>query len=110
MLNWSLLIAIGITFFFLMIDLGYLSANFLKILRGGWVPLLVAAFIYLLMSTWQKGRNLVRIKIGEVSTSLEKFVSSLKEKDFERVKGTAIYLYINSTHVPPALEHNLKHN
>jgi KUP system potassium uptake protein len=62
------------------------------------------------MATWRKGRRMVSAKIGEVANQIKKFVSSLKEKDFERVKGTAIYMYSNSNYVPPALEKNLKHN
>lgn len=108
--KWSLVAALSLFVFFLLVDLSYLTANFLKILQGGWLPLLVAGLTYLLMTTWQKGRRLVRSKIGEIGTAIDKFVKSLKEKDYERVKGTAIYLSGNSDFLPPALEHNLEHN
>jgi len=108
--KWNILIALVITIFFMVIDLGFLTANLIKILKGGWVPLFIAAFIYTLMATWRKGRRMVSAKIGEVANPIEKFVSSLKEKDFERVKGIAIYMSSNSKYIPPALEKNLKHN
>ncbi|MCB0547125.1 MAG: potassium transporter Kup [Phaeodactylibacter sp.] len=108
--KWFFLAAAGLSAFFLLVDLSFLTANFLKILRGGWLPLLIAGFIYLLMATWQRGRKLVRRKIGEISIPVDNFVASLKEKDFQRVKGTAIYLSGNAGYLPPSLEHNIEHN
>ena len=108
--KWHLIAAVSITAFFLVVDLSFLTANFLKIFRGGWLPLLLAACIYLLMATWRRGRRLVIRKIGEISLPIDDFLSSLEEKDFHRVKGAAIYLSSRAKYLPPSLEHNLEHN
>lgn len=108
--KWPLVWAALIGVFFLLIDLSFLSANFMKILRGGWLPLLVAGIIFLMMETWRIGKKLVSIKIGEIAVSLDEFMESLKGANHQRVKGTAVYLSGNDKYLPPSLEHNFSHN
>jgi len=108
--KWPLVWAALIGIFFLLIDLSFLSANFMKILRGGWLPLLVAGIIFLMMETWRIGKKLVSIKIGEIAVSLDEFIESLKGGKHNRVKGTAVYLSGNDKYLPPSLEHNFSHN
>ncbi|MCB0584328.1 MAG: potassium transporter Kup [Phaeodactylibacter sp.] len=108
--KWLWIGVVSLTAFFLVLDLSFLTANCLKILRGGWLPLLIAGFIYLLMATWRKGRRLVKRRIGEISTPIHEFAESLKETNVRRVKGTAVYLSGNAGYLPPSLEHNIEHN
>ncbi|MBM3845904.1 MAG: potassium transporter Kup, partial [Verrucomicrobia bacterium] len=95
---------------FLSIELAFLSSNALKFLEGGWIPLLIAGVVYLLMSTWKKGRQLVYEQLSRGAIPLDLFMADVKENPPVRVKGTAVFLCGNSDGTPQALLHNLKHN
>ncbi len=95
---------------FAVIDLAFLSSNSLKIDHGGWFPLLFGAAIYVLLSTWKRGRSLLRRQLEEQALNLKDFVASLSTYPPTRVEGTAVYLTPSTTMVPHALLHNLKHN
>lgn len=108
--NWSTLRA-GVVFgSFLVMDFAFFGANILKIAHGGWVPLVVAAFIYMLMVTWNKGRKILYTRLKERSVSVEEFCQMLLRKPPLRVSGTAIYMSGDTTGIPVPLLHNLKHN
>jgi len=92
-----------------LIDIAFLSANSLKIVEGGWLPLAIAAAVFLLMETWRLGRRAHLEKIRKESLPLELFLERA-EKTPVRVAGTAIFLSARSDAVPGALLHNLKHN
>lgn len=108
--KWMLVSAIPLTIFFLIIDMGYLVANFLKIMEGGWFPLVVAGLIYFIMNTWTRGTKLVYKKLWKDPEKLGKFIESLDQIDYKRVEGIAIYLSRNVECMPPSFEQNLKHN
>jgi KUP system potassium uptake protein len=96
---------------FLVIDLAFFGANILKFLDGGYVPLLVAAGIFVLMTTWKAGREaLTRVmKTGRLPTQV--LLDDLKRKtDLARVKGTAVFMTSDADGIPPVLLHHLKHN
>jgi len=95
---------------FLALDLAFFSANALKIVDGGWLPVLTGIVIYLLMSTWRTGRQLLATRLRESSLPLTSFFRRLREKPPLRVPGTAVYLTSDADMVPHALLHNLKHN
>ncbi|HYE00150.1 MAG TPA: potassium transporter Kup [Alphaproteobacteria bacterium] len=95
---------------FLVVDLAFFGATALKIPQGGWMPLMVAAGIYLIMSTWRRGRAQVYERLYGDALPLEGFINRLREKPAERVAGTAVFMTGNPTVVPQALLHNLKHN
>lgn len=108
--NWSFLKAATIFGSFIVIDLAFFSANIYKIPHGGWVPLVVGAVIYLLMTTWQKGRRILYRRLKERSMPIEDFCQKLLHDPPFRVPGTAIYMTGDPWGVPVPLLHNLKHN
>jgi KUP system potassium uptake protein len=85
-------------------------ANLLKILQGGWFPLAVAAAMFLVMSTWKRGRALVWERIRASAMPMGRFVEEIARREPQRVAGTAVYMAGNSEGTPIALLHNLKHN
>ena len=108
--RWSLLKASLIFGIFLIIDLAFFGANFSKIAHGGWVPLVIGAVIYLLMATWQKGRQVLYRRLKERSMPIEDFCQMLLREPPIRVPGTALYMSGDPNGVPVPLLHNLKHN
>ncbi len=108
--GWSLfkgLLTIGCL---ITVDMAFFGANAIKIMEGGWVPILMALFAYTLMITWHKGRALHLKRIAEEGDELEAFMNTMKVHPPFRPDGTAIYLTPNTSGVPHALVHNLYHN
>ena len=94
----------------LIIDVPLFAANMVKILHGGWLPLLIGIIAFILMSTWKQGRKLLMQRLNEMAIPLEGFIENMETYSPDRVQGTSVFL-TNSTHgVPHALMHNLKHN
>lgn len=108
--NWSLLKASGIFGAFLIMDLAFFGASVRKVAHGGWVPLVIGAVIYLLMTTWQKGRQVLFRRLKERSMPIEDFCQKLLREPPLRAPGTAIYMTGDPWGVPVPLLHNLKHN
>jgi KUP system potassium uptake protein len=114
--QWSVWRAGLLTAFFLIIDLAFFSANMLKIVQGGWVPLVIALGIFTLMTTWQRGRLIVRSLLVDASIPLDALLRDLgdenPDKRFKppRVPGTAVFLTSESKDAPLVLLHHLKHN
>ncbi len=94
---------------FLVMDLSFFFANAGKIPTGGWFPLAVALVLFLLLTTWKRGRELVRARRTQDALPIEIFLESVAEK-VVRVRGTAMFLGGERDGVPTALLHNLKHN
>jgi len=95
---------------FLVIDLAFLGASATKVLQGGWFPILLAAMVLLLMSTWRRGRRAVFDRLYLHAPAPASFLASIKRHPPARVPGTAVFLTNNLDVVPRALLHNLKHN
>jgi KUP system potassium uptake protein len=95
---------------FLIIDLAFLAANCLKIIDGGWLPLLLGICLMVMMFTWRKGSSLLRARTKRDEVPLRSFIHSLEKRPPWRADGTAIYLTGHSDTAPSALLHNLKHN
>jgi KUP system potassium uptake protein len=108
--GWPLPIVVMVFGAFLAIDLTFLSANALKIVAGGWFPILLAAAMFVLMSTWRRGREVMFERLYRRAPSLRSFLASLSLRPPTRVPGTAVFLTANPATVPRALLHNLKHN
>ncbi len=108
--SWRPLAALALTGAFLIPDLSFLAANLLKVHDGGWVPLLIASGIYLLMSTWEQGRRYLRARIQEMLLPVELFLQEAANHAPLRVPGTAIFLSGNPAGIPITLLHNYKHN
>ena len=90
-------------------DLAFFIANALKIPDGGWLPLVVAAFIYFTITTWRRGRALVATEVSEGALPLRQFLGRM-ERVPDRVAGTAVFLTADASRTPAAFLHNLKHN
>jgi len=95
---------------FLVVDLSFFSANFVKIEEGGWFPLAAAAAVFTLLTTWKRGRDALRAQIEGAGLPLELFLPDLQRKPPLRVAGTAVFMTSNPGSVPPVLLHHLKHN
>ena len=108
--RWPLLGAAAFVAFFLTIDLAFLFANMVKVLDGGWVPLLLAFFSLALMWTWVRGTGLLSEKTHRDSISTRDLIRMLGKSKPTRVPGTAIFLTSDPDVAPSALMHNLKHN
>jgi KUP system potassium uptake protein len=108
--HWSAAKAGLVAGFFLVIDLAFWGANLLKIPHGGWVPLVIGAAVFTLLTTWKKGRLVLGDRMQERTLPRELFLESLMRHPPHRVPGTAVFMSSSSTGTPPALLHNLKHN
>lgn len=107
--HWSTLKAMLICTVFGLIELGFLSANLMKFFHGGWLPIVVGAVIFVLMTTWATGRRLVRTRLEASTVSQELLVESLRLHPPVSVPGTAIFLTSTLGRTPVALLHSLKH-
>ena len=108
--RWSFLRAAGVSGMFLWIDLLFFGANALKLRYGGWVPLVIAAAIFILMSTWKRGREILAKRMLEKTVPLKMLLADLAAEPPIRVPGTAVFMYGTADGTPPALVHNLAHN
>ena len=105
-----LLLCLGATGFFMIMDVMLFSASTLKLLHGGWFPLLLGAILLTIMLTWKRGRELVFENLEKHAIPLDDFLQSLFVGPPTRVAGTAIFLRGETDGVPHALLHNLLHN
>jgi KUP system potassium uptake protein len=107
---WLVLLGAG---GFLFVDLAFFSANVPKVLHGGWFPLSIAAIVFTVLTTWQKGRDIVTANRTEEEGPLQRFVDHLREREgptVDRVPGTAVFLNANQETTPLALRANVEHN
>jgi KUP system potassium uptake protein len=96
---------------FLTIDLAFFAANVPKIAHGGWFPLLIAALVFIVLMTWQRGRELVTRNRTELEGELRPFIKALRERDdVSRVPGTAVFLHANNETTPLAMRNVVEHN
>ena len=109
MWKWKPWLAVPLLALFFTIDLAYLSANLTKIPDGGWVPLVMGLAIFTLLTTWARGRTLMRQNMAEGAIPIEVFTKSA-HNSAARVSGTAIFMASTASGVPSALLHNIKHN
>ena len=105
-----LALSIGATVFFFVVDFAFWASNLLKLLDGGWVPLVIATAVFILMKTWKDGRGLMRDALAHEAIALPEFLASVFASPPVRVDGTAVFLNAEAGTVPNALLHNLKHN
>ena len=108
--NWNIAVSILVAGFFLIVDLTFFSANLLKILQGGWYPLLIAAGIYLLISTWMKGKEEMNNQIQKYVQPLQKYLQHIDMRKVKKIPGIAIYLSESPLSTPLAFIHNINHN
>ena len=108
--RWSWPLVGGVCGTLLTIDVSFLSANMLKIAAGGWLPLVLATVVFVLMTTWTRGRALLRADYENRAIGAEAFIESIAGSPPTRVRGVAVFMHATVSDVPVALLHNLKHN
>ncbi|MBP6251772.1 MAG: potassium transporter Kup [Rubrivivax sp.] len=104
---WLCLLATGA---FFVVDILFFASNSLKLLAGGWFPIVIGIAIFTLMLTWVQGRKLMTAKLREEAIDLESFLKAVFVSPPQRVPGTAVFLSGEEDLTPNALLHNLKHN
>jgi KUP system potassium uptake protein len=109
---WKLPLAlcIGATGFFFVVDLAFWASNLLKLVDGGWFPLVIGAAVFTLMITWYDGRRLLNESLRSDALRLSDFLEAVFIAPPARVEGTAVFMAAEPGNVPNALLHNLKHN
>jgi KUP system potassium uptake protein len=108
--GYPLWLCLAATGFFFVIDLAFFSSALLKLLEGGWFPLALGIAMFVVMTTWRRGREVMFARLSEASVPLQPFLKSLFAEPPQRVPGTAIFLTATPDATPHALLHNLNHN
>ncbi|MCA3134090.1 MAG: potassium transporter Kup [Betaproteobacteria bacterium] len=108
--RWGRYTAMVLCGVLLAIDLAFLCANSVKVLQGGWFPLAIAAAVFLVISTWRRGRELLFDRLRPGAIPVEPFLASITAHPPQRVPGTAVFLTAGREGVPHAMLHNLSHN
>ena len=107
--GYPLALCIAATGFFILVDVAFFSSALLKIVEGGWFPLALGAIVFVVMTTWRRGRVLAIAAQRRTSIPLAPFLESLSAHPPIRVSGTAVFMAGDPEGVPNALLHNLKH-
>jgi KUP system potassium uptake protein len=108
--KYPLWLCLAATGFFLVIDVAFFTSNTLKLLAGGWFPLVLGSGMFLLMLTWVQGRKLLTDRLRDEAIDLASFLEAVFVSPPVRVSGTAVFLAAEEGLVPNAMMHNLKHN
>jgi KUP system potassium uptake protein len=108
--RWPLWGALALIGPLLAIDLVFLGANALKVLSGGFVPLMIGAALFFVMATWARGSDLIRKKVENDTPLLTEVIGYLHSRSLHRATGAAVFLTADAERAPSALLHNLKHN
>ena len=108
--KWPVPVAVMVMGLFLTIDLAFFGANALKIMQGGWLPLVVAIGLFTLMTTWRTGRQIVAERLAAVGVPLSEFFTMVDTMKPARVSGTAVYMTAQGSGTPMALVHNMQYN
>ena len=109
--GWSAVRAAAVCSVFFVVEAAFFAANLLKVLNGGWFPLVMGLLIFMVMATWKKGRELVWTRLRPAAMPLEMFLDEMEQnRKVPRVSGVALFMTANPEGTPIALLHNLKHN
>jgi KUP system potassium uptake protein len=108
--NWPLWIVIPAMAAIFVIEAMFMAANGLKLIHGGYMPVLIGATIILMMYTWLRGRQALAAKLRRDSIELAGLLESLERRPPARVAGAAVFMQTDPIYAPSALMHNLKHN
>jgi KUP system potassium uptake protein len=108
--KYPLWLCIAATGWFFLVDITFFASNLLKLIDGGWFPLLIGGMVFTLMMTWKRGRQILNEKLKLDAIDLQSFLESVFAAPPLRVPGTAVFLTAEPGTVPNAMLHNLKHN
>jgi KUP system potassium uptake protein len=108
--HWRPAIVFAVVAVFLAVDLTFFSANLVKVLQGGWLPLIIGTCTFTVMTTWKTGRRIVAERLTARAIPIDHFMSVIVSAPPVRVPGTAVFMTAQPRGTPPALAHNLRHN
>ncbi|MGB5062267.1 MAG: KUP/HAK/KT family potassium transporter, partial [Candidatus Competibacter sp.] len=108
--RWNPWLAAPLLGALLLIDFAFFSANAIKLLQGGWFPIVIAIASFTTLTTWRRGRQLLFHEMGNLTMPLDQFIRSIEKASLQRVASTAVYLTSRPEGAPSALLHNIKHN
>ncbi len=108
--NWPLPVVLLIAVPFLSMDLMFFGSNILKIGDGGWAPIVIAACFMAIMTTWNRGREILAKRMADAAISVDHFIQDVINTRPHRVSGVAVFLTGNPNGIPRTLLHNFKHN
>ena len=108
--KWPLPAMLCLTTLFLTVDLAFFGANLVKVVQGGWLPLVIGVVLFTMMTTWKTGRRLVAERLTARALPLEDFMNAVAATPPARVSGTAVFMTAQPRGTPPALAHNLRYN
>ena len=108
--HWSRAAAVSVFGGLFLVDIVFFSANTVKIVEGGWVPLVLGVALTGMMTSWKQGRDLLLSRWKQSSMPLAPFLARLPQSRIIRVPGVAVFMTGNPDYVPTSLLHNLKHN
>lgn len=108
--GWSRWLAVAVATPFLLADFAFFGATSLKVLQGGWFPLLIGISAFTVMVTWKRGREILFEKLNNETMPLNLFVNSIASGPVQEIEGTAVFMTGSHQYVPHALLHNMKHN
>jgi KUP system potassium uptake protein len=108
--RWKIWRVVALGSVFLLVDLSFLAANLVKVAKGGWFPLLVGAGVYVLMTTWKRGRQAITKILHDNLLPLPLFLEDMARRRPPRVQGTAVFMTSDPGGAPVVLLHHLKHN
>ena len=92
------------------VEVTFFAANLTKVPTGGWFPIVVAASVFVIMSTWKRGRRILMAKLRDGALPIEMFIADVANRKPARVPGTAVFMTSDPAGAPPVLLHHLKHN
>jgi KUP system potassium uptake protein len=107
--RWSTPVSIGVAGIFLIVDLAFFYANLLKIAEGGWLPLMLGAGVFFIMSTWRSGVDCVHAAMSQSEAESKQFLDDLAAKKIPRVPGTAVFLTKSPQTIPPLMIYHVQH-
>ncbi|WP_437769372.1 potassium transporter Kup [Sorangium sp. So ce764] len=108
--GWPVWKSLPLAGLFLVIDLAFFAANSAKFFHGGWVPIVMGAAIFTVMTTWKTGRKHLAAAIKSAILPLDMFLEDVKRVKPHRVRGTAVFMASSPEGTPPILLHHVKHN
>jgi KUP system potassium uptake protein len=108
--RWARPVVFGAAAIFLAVDLTFFGANLVKVLQGGWLPLIIGTCTFTIMTTWKTGRRIVAERLTARAIPIDHFMDVIVASPPVRVPGTAVFMTAQPRGTPPALAHNLRHN
>nr|WP_272872790.1 potassium transporter Kup [Neoroseomonas alkaliterrae] len=108
--RWPAVVALPLFGAFFVIDATFFAANLLKVPQGGYFPVLLGITLFLIMTTWKQGRELLFARFRQDGLPLKSFIARLPQSRTIRVPGMAVFMTSQADFLPGALLHNLKHN